>query len=544
MATAIIQLPPDSTGKMIAARSYTESANTVYAQAGYLTTDTAAGNPAAVQVTDTVGTEYGLVTRPTLGQTLEQAGSGAALNAIVNASQDCRPYRWVSVHITALSVGGLLTFQGSNDNSNWVSVGLTAVAGGSSIATTGGTTGIWAGPINFRYFRTQLTSWTSGTTSTIAEFAQSPTETLYRPQLSGLVSSNDIFIDNNNFVDGTGTIFVQGGYFDEVAGTALTENDVAATRIDSKRAIINVIEDATTRGTRAAVSAAALAGTEAGLVTRSMVAGTPFTTQTPATMTASGNSSTATALGAAGNVTLVVNGTYGFTATPPTYIFEVSDDAGTTWYPATMVRENTGMGEQTGTLAVNDKQTWTFAFGGWNQIRMRLTAWGTPSGAIVTKWYPGGWLYEGSPAPTPGQKVQFQCIIANDTMTITDAVRTTLIPTRDYIAGSALATVPVTAGKKMRLTSWSMTVKAPSTTAVGGQYTLRVNPTGAAIVTSPAVAIIGVGLVGTQVAQTATSNSIAFPDGGIELFGIQQFTVSGIGVASAGYSLSIHGYEY
>lgn len=64
MATAIIQLPPDSTGKMIAARSYTEGSNTVYAQAGYLTTDTAGGNPAAVQNTAINGTEYGLVVRP------------------------------------------------------------------------------------------------------------------------------------------------------------------------------------------------------------------------------------------------------------------------------------------------------------------------------------------------------------------------------------------------------------------------------------------------------------------------------------------------
>jgi len=50
---------------------------------------------------------------------------------------------------------------------------------------------------------------------------------------------------------------VPGGYiFDEVAGVALTENDVAAARIDAKRAQVFVIEDATTRGQRAIVSAA------------------------------------------------------------------------------------------------------------------------------------------------------------------------------------------------------------------------------------------------------------------------------------------------
>jgi hypothetical protein len=61
--------------------------------------------------------------------------------------------------------------------------------------------------------------------------------------------------DNAGFTDGTTRLDVAGFIFDETAGTALTENDAAAARIDSKRAIVNVLEDATTRGQRAAVSA-------------------------------------------------------------------------------------------------------------------------------------------------------------------------------------------------------------------------------------------------------------------------------------------------
>jgi hypothetical protein len=67
---------------------------------------------------------------------------------------------------------------------------------------------------------------------------------------------SQVLVDNAAFTDGTSKIFPVGLIFDEVAGTALTENDVAAPRIDSKRATIGVIEDATTRGQRAAVSAA------------------------------------------------------------------------------------------------------------------------------------------------------------------------------------------------------------------------------------------------------------------------------------------------
>jgi hypothetical protein len=60
-------------------------------------------------------------------------------------------------------------------------------------------------------------------------------------------------VDNAGFTDGTSRILPAGFYFDESAGTALTENDIAAGRIDAKRAQVFVIEDETNRGTRATV---------------------------------------------------------------------------------------------------------------------------------------------------------------------------------------------------------------------------------------------------------------------------------------------------
>lgn len=62
-------------------------------------------------------------------------------------------------------------------------------------------------------------------------------------------------VDNAGFTDGTSRVIPAGFIFDETAGTALTENDVAAARIDSKRATVGIIEDATTRGQKAAVTA-------------------------------------------------------------------------------------------------------------------------------------------------------------------------------------------------------------------------------------------------------------------------------------------------
>lgn len=74
--------------------------------------------------------------------------------------------------------------------------------------------------------------------------------------ITGGGSNASILVDNAAFTDGTSSVATAGYIFDEVAGTALTENDVAAARIDSKRAIVNVLEDATTRGQRASISAA------------------------------------------------------------------------------------------------------------------------------------------------------------------------------------------------------------------------------------------------------------------------------------------------
>lgn len=70
------------------------------------------------------------------------------------------------------------------------------------------------------------------------------------------VQDSEKVADNAGFTDGTTKVQPAGFVFDEVAGTALTENDAAAARIDSKRAQVTTLEDATTRGQRAAVSAA------------------------------------------------------------------------------------------------------------------------------------------------------------------------------------------------------------------------------------------------------------------------------------------------
>jgi hypothetical protein len=86
--------------------------------------------------------------------------------------------------------------------------------------------------------------------------------------------------DNAGFTDGTTKVQPAGYVFDEVAGTALTENDAGAARIDSKRAQVTVLEDATTRGQRAAVSAANAVKVDGSAVTQPVsLAGTQSVNQ-------------------------------------------------------------------------------------------------------------------------------------------------------------------------------------------------------------------------------------------------------------------------
>lgn len=70
------------------------------------------------------------------------------------------------------------------------------------------------------------------------------------------ITNQGQLVDNSPFADGTTRVMVDGFVFDDVAGPALTENDIAAARVDSKRAQTIVIEDAITRGQKMAVSAA------------------------------------------------------------------------------------------------------------------------------------------------------------------------------------------------------------------------------------------------------------------------------------------------
>lgn len=85
----------------------------------------------------------------------------------------------------------------------------------------------------------------------------------YSQTVTGTVTVNNLgtfavqdsqkLADNSAFSHGSTPLEPVGFIFDEAATGVLVENNIAAARIDSKRAIVTTIEDATTRGLRATI---------------------------------------------------------------------------------------------------------------------------------------------------------------------------------------------------------------------------------------------------------------------------------------------------
>lgn len=153
------------------------------------------GNLATLVSHQTDGTQQSKITDGTnVVNVLKSDGTAAGQNSQLTArahlavsfttttvqavgSTDVANYSFASVHIVAQGGSSTVNFQGSNDNSNWVAISVMSTAAvGASIPTTSTTSAgaIFACPLNFRYFRLNVTGIVSGTTSGVIEFFSSP----------------------------------------------------------------------------------------------------------------------------------------------------------------------------------------------------------------------------------------------------------------------------------------------------------------------------------------------------------------------------------
>ena len=162
---------------------------------------------------------------------------------------------------------GALTLQGTIDGTNWVSFAGTPLLNAN--------TGLWLATITSAlqsvffakcsgFTKMRISANAAVTGSVVVSIGASSGDS-FQGALGVLTTVTTVstltnitnwgnIVDNAAFTDGTTRLMPGGFIYDEVAGTALTENDAAAARIDAKRAQINVIEDATTRGQRMAVN--------------------------------------------------------------------------------------------------------------------------------------------------------------------------------------------------------------------------------------------------------------------------------------------------
>lgn len=97
-------------------------------------------------------------------------GSAAANNTDIIASTLCEGYGSVSVQLTG-TFSATISFQGSNDNANFVAVSLSSESTPTTAPITSTTsTGLFEGVVHYKYFRVRTTAYTSGTASGTAVF--------------------------------------------------------------------------------------------------------------------------------------------------------------------------------------------------------------------------------------------------------------------------------------------------------------------------------------------------------------------------------------
>ncbi len=243
-----------------------------------------------------------------------------------------------------------------------------------------------------------------------------------------------------------------------------------------------------------------------------------------------------------GNITVQVSGTYGAGAV---LTFEGSvTTTGTGWAAIGAVREDTQWAESSSRLPANTTRQWTIAVPGYKYIRIRCSTF--VSGTLAITANPGGWLIEPIQPALPTGRVIFGTSSLTKTVTTSDAVPTAdLVPTRDYVASAAVASVTVTAGKRLRLTNMTVAMRGAGTpVAAGFTARLRVNPSGAAVVTSPIVAEASIASTAALAVGAALSKDVPLD---AELNDAAQFTISVIGVASSAntiYDVVLAGYEW
>lgn len=142
----------------------------------------------------------------------EFTGTAAALNADIVPSTDVRGYQQVSIQISG-TYSGTLSYQGSNDNTNWFSLSLfipgTFYTGAVVTNSISSAVGIFVGVVQTRYIRIRATAYASGTATGTVELSTAPfSNPVTEAQIQGF-SQSVVVIASGSPNETTGTSELQ-----------------------------------------------------------------------------------------------------------------------------------------------------------------------------------------------------------------------------------------------------------------------------------------------------------------------------------------------
>lgn len=125
--------------------------------------------------------------------TLSNTVSWTTTSAQPVAATEVGNYKAAYIQVTSQGTNAVHTVQGSNDNSTWNNIGGSSQASGGTFVNTCSSTGIYIFPVNYRYFRVNVTGISALTSAGTVIFS-----TQYAPVVEGAAQSGTWTVGSNS----------------------------------------------------------------------------------------------------------------------------------------------------------------------------------------------------------------------------------------------------------------------------------------------------------------------------------------------------------
>lgn len=169
---------------------------------------------------------------------------------------------------------------------------------------------------------------------------------------------------------------------------------------------------------------------------------------------------------------------------------------------------------------------------------------GTTVGPTLTKATQGATGYSTQDLKDAGRAIVNVSTATAGVTAVTTEAMLSLNVSRDGATTAVVTSIAVTGGKRFRITGVIASIRSTAATVLSGRVVLRLNPTGAAVATSPSVAIASMTQQAAALAEAGDTCVLTFAEA-IEISGTMQVGLSQLcsGVGGVVYA-SLIGYEY